>query len=74
MKRFMILLLSSVFCMLVAGVLPAAEEQAGDSPSIFVSEPRYEFSPVVDGRTVSHIFKVKNKGKSPLIIEQVKTD
>jgi hypothetical protein len=60
--------------MVFAGELPSAESQATDLPAIFVPEPRYEFSPVVDGRIVDHFFKVQNKGKSPLIIERVKTD
>lgn len=74
MKRLLVLFLAGLFCMIFTGTLPATENQTGDSPSIIVTEPRYEFSPVVDGRIVDHFFKVQNKGKSPLIIERVKTD
>jgi hypothetical protein len=74
MKRFLILFFSGLVCIVFAGGLPASENQATDSPAIFVPEPRYEFSPVVDGRIVDHFFKVQNKGKAPLIIERVKTD
>jgi len=74
MKRFLVLFLSGLVCMLFAGGFTAAESQATDSPSVFVPEPRYEFAPVVDGREVAHDFVIQNKGDAPLIIERVKTD
>jgi hypothetical protein len=74
MKRLLVLFLAGLIFMIFAGGLTAAESQATDSPSVFVSEPRYEFAPVVDGREVTHDFIIQNKGDAPLIIERVKTD
>ena len=48
--------------------------KAGNNlPSIFVSDSRYEFEPVLEGATVSHDYVIQNKGTAELIINSVKT-
>ncbi|RPH48250.1 MAG: DUF1573 domain-containing protein [Desulfobacteraceae bacterium] len=74
MKQFIVLLISGLIFMIFTGELPAAESQTESSPLVFVPKSRYEFPLVVDGQEIAHIFTVQNKGKSPLIIERVKTD
>lgn len=49
------------------------EIQPIKSPSAFVPEVRYEFSPVLDGTQVTHDFIIQNKGNAPLNVEKVKT-
>ncbi len=51
-----------------------AEKVTQNFPSAFVPVGTYEFTPVVDGTEITHDFILQNKGASPLIIENIKTD
>jgi len=64
----------SVLCWVVfslCAALLAAQENQG--PKIEVSELRYDFGKVVQGKQVSHVFEIKNAGKAVLIIEKVQS-
>ncbi len=42
-------------------------------PLAFLPESEYEFSPVLEGTTVTHDFIIQNKGDAELKINRVKT-
>ena len=52
---------------------PPAAVTAVENPSAVLPELKYEFDPVVDGSQITHDFVIKNAGKGPLAISQVKT-
>jgi len=54
-------------------VVESSSHQSKGSPSAFIPENSYEFSPVVDGTQVTHDFIVLNKGDGDLEIQRVKT-
>jgi hypothetical protein len=43
-------------------------------PSAHLPATRYEFTPVVEGREVTHDFVIQNKGSALLQVQRVKTD
>jgi hypothetical protein len=72
----------TVFSLLAAAVLgwgvapPAAAQvlaSPGDAPAVFFPEKVFEFAPVIDGASVVHDFIVLNKGRAPLLINNVRT-
>lgn len=72
----------TVFSLLAAAALgwwgsPPAAAQAlavpGDAPAVFFPEKVFEFAPVIDGTSVVHDFIVLNKGRAPLLINNVRT-
>jgi hypothetical protein len=50
-----------------------AENKTLNSPSAFVPESRYVFTPVLDGTEITHDFIIQNRGTAVLNIEKVKT-
>lgn len=50
-----------------------AENKTLNSPSAFVPESRYVFTPVLDGTEITHDFIIQNKGSAVLNIEKVRT-
>jgi hypothetical protein len=50
-----------------------AEESAKIGPKAFVPENVYEFSPIYEGKKISHDFIIQNKGDEPLIIVKIRT-
>ncbi|MBA3010067.1 MAG: DUF1573 domain-containing protein [Proteobacteria bacterium] len=73
MRQFLKLLL--VFCsiFILCNVVVAEEKTTQNKPSAVISNPDYQFSPVLDGTEVTHEFVVKNKGDALLKIEKVET-
>jgi hypothetical protein len=51
---------------------PATQAASPDAPVLQVPEPTYDFGEVFEGVEVSHDFKIKNTGKTELLIEQVR--
>lgn len=47
--------------------------QSVQTPSAFVPNSRYTFSPVLDGTEITHDFVIQNKGDALLSIEKVRT-
>lgn len=47
--------------------------QSLQTPSVLIPNSRYTFSPVLDGKEVTHDFIIQNKGDAPLAIEKVRT-
>lgn len=47
-------------------------QQTQQTPSAFIQNSRYTFSPVLDGTEITHDFVVQNKGDAPLAIEKVR--
>ncbi|HHT9125734.1 MAG TPA: DUF1573 domain-containing protein [Candidatus Brocadiia bacterium] len=44
-----------------------------EAPSIVFENPNYDFGTIYSGEKAEHLFKFENRGKSDLIIKQVKT-
>ena len=40
-------------------------------PSAYISQTDFHFEPIPEGREVVHDFIIQNRGKSPLVIENV---
>ena len=68
MKRGVAALLLVVF--VCAGVVFAQEEDL--HPQIFISKMRYDYGKVFERDLYDHNFKVMNKGKADLVIDDVK--
>lgn len=78
--------LSVAVCVLGLSPALAAESRVGtapqqtssqpggsqDAPSIMVAEKAHDFGEVMDGAVITHVFQVKNMGKAPLQITQVR--
>jgi hypothetical protein len=59
--------------LLIAGFHPAhAVDEAAKTPLAVVAQPEFQFDPVVEGVEVVHDFVVKNDGKAPLEIINVR--
>ena len=54
-------------------VAKPADNNSVDTPAAVVPKLHHEFEPVVDGTEITHDFTIKNTGKGPLLIQQVKT-
>jgi len=50
----------------------AAPAASSEAPVLQTPETTYDFGEVFEGVEVSHDFKIKNAGKSELLIEQVR--
>ncbi len=50
----------------------AASADAAKVPKIASAQPTFNFGKIKQGKTVEHIFKLKNEGKADLIIERAK--
>ena len=74
----------SLLCLFVICAHPMAEclaqppslssDNAGDAPSMVISETRFDFGEVDEGSVVSHDFIVKNNGSADLRIVKVSPD
>jgi hypothetical protein len=63
---------------LVGGWIPGLTSaqtpaRSGDSPAVFFPEKVFEFGSMIEGANLVHDFVVLNKGKAPLLINNVKT-
>ena len=47
-------------------------QQTRQTPSAFIPNSRYAFSPVLDGTEITHGFVIQNKGDAILEIEKVR--
>ena len=75
------ILLSFAFAALVAGgavaqekpkaKVSAPQEQAVNGPVLTFEESEYNFGDIAQGDVVEHVFKFKNTGTQPLVIERV---
>ncbi|GAB3195946.1 hypothetical protein ABID22_001667 [Pontibacter aydingkolensis] len=75
------ILLSFAFAALVAGGAVAQEkpkakasapsEQAVNGPALTFEENEHNFGDITQGDVVEHVFKFKNTGTQPLVIERV---
>jgi hypothetical protein len=45
-----------------------------DQPAVFFPETRHEFDPVMEGVEIKHDFVIENRGRAPLIINNVRPD
>ena len=72
LKFLAILLIVCCIISLETGAF-GVSQQTHPTPSVFVPEGRYTFSPVLDGTEVKHDFVIQNKGDAPLKIEKVRT-
>jgi hypothetical protein len=62
------------FCVVLFGTGTfGLTEQSLQTPSAFVPNSQYTFSPVLDGTEITHDFVIQNKGDAPLAIEKVRT-
>ena len=65
-------------CFIVAVLISAGfsissmAEAATGVPRIYVEENTHNWGKVLKGDVVEHVFRVRNDGDSPLLIEQVK--
>lgn len=69
LKLFLVFSSIFVFC----NVVVAEDKTTQDKPSAVITNPDYQFSPVLDGTEVAHEFVIKNKGDALLKIEKVET-
>lgn len=73
--RAALILILCLFVPVTIGI--AADKHAENpdlaTPSIFLPENRFEFSPVLEGTKIVHDFTVQNKGNAVLKIERVRT-
>jgi hypothetical protein len=60
----------ALYFLLLAGTLSAQEPQG---PRIEVKEEQYSMGSVAQGQQATHVFKVKNAGAEPLLIERVQS-
>jgi hypothetical protein len=51
---------------------PPAQTSPQQAPSIQIPETAHDFGEVLEGAEVTHVFAVKNVGKTPLQITQVR--
>ena len=70
-QKMMTVLLCFLFLLAINSV--AAENIYKTAPKAILTEPIFEFKPVVEGTTVTHDFVLKNKGTAPLVIHKIKT-
>lgn len=58
---------------LLCAVLPALSQvkPVAKQEALICREPGFDFGRIPQGKPVSHIFKVSNAGKAPLVIENV---
>ena len=52
----------------------AAQKVDASSPSVYIKAETYQFHPVLEGTEIKHTFIIKNRGKAPLEIINVRTD
>ncbi|MEJ2528551.1 MAG: hypothetical protein P8Z39_00335 [Gammaproteobacteria bacterium] len=45
-----------------------------NAPKAVFLNPKFEFEPVFEGTDITHDFVVENKGKAPLIINNIRPD
>jgi hypothetical protein len=50
----------------------ASSRPNGAGPKIVALEPTYSFGKVKQGTEVEHVFKIRNEGTAPLVIEKAK--
>jgi len=65
-------LTAAISALLVVALVPLA--RAGDGPSLVVDEPVKDLGIVESGATVTHTFRLRNEGDSPLEIREVDPD
>ena len=73
LKTFFAVFITFCIFLPAVGEINARENKQVQSPLIFIPEPHYNFTPVVEGKDIIHKFVVKNKGSSTLKIEKVRT-
>ncbi len=50
-----------------------ASKSQGGNPAAFFAKIQHEFSPVLEGASVTHDFVIQNKGRGPLKVKKVTT-
>jgi len=70
LKRRRHLVLAAAFLSL-GPWFPPHPALAGDQPQLEIEHAMFEFGSVVSGQTVSHAFMVRNRGETPLTLEDV---
>lgn len=74
MKPKMLAVFFVAFSILLLGTVTIGlAGQSLQTPSALIPESQYTFSPILDGREVTHDFVIQNKGDAPLAIEKVRT-
>jgi hypothetical protein len=74
MKPKMFAVFFVTFCIILFGTGSfGLTEQTLQTPSAFIPDSQYTFSPVLDGTEITHEFVIQNKGNAPLEIEKVRT-
>ena len=61
-------------CLSMAGILSAFSQKstiAAAGEMLQLKEVSYDFGNIAQGRPVTHVFEVTNKGKQPLLLENV---
>lgn len=51
---------------------PADQSATQSAPSMHIAETTHDFGEVIEGAEITHVFHVKNTGKAPLQITQVR--
>ncbi len=74
MKKCTVAVLAGTVLSVLSAIAVAADGTPPQSsrPVAFVSEPGFNFAPVLEGEVVTHTFTVRNTGTAPLIIQRVK--
>jgi hypothetical protein len=72
-RRLTFLIFSGLGLLFGVSGTPVYAQQSAIAPSAFVAESRYEFSPVIEGQSVSHNYILENRGDAPLFIERIVT-
>ena len=64
----------SVGCLMLAMtvVMACSVFGAEPRPQILIVTPNYDFGPIFEAETYTHVFEVRNTGESELKIERVK--
>jgi hypothetical protein len=70
----MIRRICAILCIIASGVAaPMITKAQVGSPEAVLPEAEYRFGTTIEGETVRHDFILRNKGKTDLKIEKIKT-
>lgn len=74
MRLKIIFAFTLAFCVLFSATGSfGAQDKNLQSPTAFLPETQYAFSPVLEGTEVLHDFILQNKGTAPLEVKKVRT-